>query len=78
MSLVLPLERRTEVMAQALEHSWFRQRECHVRAHNDTAAHLMLVTFGTQPVSDLEVEHVSVRDKEGRYHPSFQQYTSDL
>ncbi|MGB0137173.1 MAG: tRNA1(Val) (adenine(37)-N6)-methyltransferase [Flavobacteriales bacterium] len=78
LSLVLPLERRAEVMAQALEHGWFRQRECHVRAHNAIAAHLMLVTFGPQPVSGLEVEHVCVRDKEGRYHPSFQQYTSDL
>lgn len=78
LSLVLPLERRAEVMAQALEHGWFRQRECHVQAHKEAGAHLMLVTFGPQPVSGLEVEHVCVRDQEGRYHPSFQQYTSDL
>lgn len=78
LSLVLPLERRAEVMAQALEHGWFRQRECHVQSHKEAGAHLMLVTFGPQPISGVEVEYVCVRNQEGRYHPSFQQYTSDL
>lgn len=78
LSLVLPLARRQEVMAQALEQGWFRLRECHVRARKEAAPHLMLVTFGRAVLSGVKVEQVCVRNREGQYHPSFQQYTSDL